>query len=362
MQLLELWLTDFRSHESVHLECPSGLSAFVGANGMGKSNLLEAIGYLATLSSFRGVPGDALIRSGADTAVVRARVISDDREHLVEAEIVRGRPNRVLVDRQRLRRTRDLLGTLRVSVFSPDDLSLVKGSPGLRRDYLDDLAVSLHPRNDAVRSDWEKALRQRNALLKQVAGRLDDSAGLTLDVGDSKAAQAGTRLMEIRRTLIERLATSVETAYQQLSGSQQRVDLVYEPSCADDLLETLRSEREVDIRRRLTTLGPHRDELRITLDGMPSRTHCSQGEQRCLALSLRLAGHREVAREVGTAPVLLLDDVFSELDPSRCEALVRALPEGQSFLTAASGLPESVHPDRVIQVTREGLVERAGAN
>ncbi len=343
-------MTDFRSWESVHLECPDGLCAFVGSNGVGKSNLLEAIGYLATLSSFRGAPADALIRSGTDTAVVRARVSSAGREHLVEAEIVRGRPNRVLVDRQRLRRARDLLGTLRVSVFSPDDLALVKGSPGLRRDYLDDLGVALHPRNDAVRGDWEKALRQRNALLKQVGGRLDDSARTTLEVWDSKAHEAGTRLMEMRAGLVDRLEPRVQDAYRQLSGSEQRVELTYQRSCPGDLLEAFERERDNDLRRRVTTVGPHRDELAIALEGMPSRTHCSQGEQRSLALSLRLAGHLEVAEEVGTPPVLLLDDVFSELDPNRCEALVRELPTGQAFLTSASGLPPAVDAQRLVEV------------
>ncbi|MFV0318398.1 MAG: DNA replication/repair protein RecF [Microthrixaceae bacterium] len=351
MQVLEFWLSDFRSYESAHLQCPEGLLAIVGPNGMGKSNLLEAIGYLATLGSFRGAPPDALIRAGTQSAVLRARVSSAEREHLIEAEIVQGRPNRVQVDHQRLRRTRDLLGTLRVSVFSPDDLSLVKGSPGLRREFLDDLAVALHPRNDDVRSTWEKALRQRNALLKQVAGRLDESALRTLEVWDSKAHEAGTRLMAIRAATVDALAARVAAAYRAISGSDQRVTLEYRPSCATELLAELVAARETDLRRRVTTVGPHRDDVVISLEGLPTRTHASQGEQRCVALSLRLAGHLEVAEVVGSPPVLLLDDVFSELDPQRCEALVRELPAGQAFLTTASGLPDVVDAERVVEVT-----------
>ena len=359
MRVRELWVTDFRSYDSAHLVCPEGLCVIRGPNGVGKTNLLEAVGYLATLSSFRGAPGDALIRVGADAAVVRAEVESDGRAQLIEAELSRTGRNRVQVNRQRLRRTRDLLGTLRVSVFAPDDLELVKGGPGVRRGMLDDLLVSLHPRNDGVRAEWERALRQRNALLKQVGGRLDESAELTLGVWDDKAGAAGEELLALRTALVDRLAPAVQTAYRDLAGAGEVVRLEYRRSWQGGLGEALAASRRDDLRRGVTTVGLHRDELWVELDGLPARTHASQGEQRCLALSLRLAGHREVAADVGTPPVLLLDDVFSELDPTRCEALVASLPAGQAFLSTATALPPSVSPQAVVEVREGRLVETA---
>jgi DNA replication and repair protein RecF len=357
VRIRNIWLTDFRSYEAVHLSCPPGICAVIGDNGVGKTNLLEAIAYLATLSSFRSAPLDALISTGADSAVVRAEVEHEDRVHLIEAEINRDRPNRVMVNRQRLRRSKDLRDSLRVSVFSPDDLELLKGSPGVRRSYTDDLLVSLHQRNDTVRSNWEKALRQRNALLKQVGGRLDDTAGATLDVWDTKAAQAGEQLVALRVDLLERLGPHVQHAYEDIAGRGETVNLQYRSVWEGPLLSTLAQARRDDLRRSVTTMGPHRDEVVVELAGRPARTHCSQGEQRCLALAFRLAAHRLVAAEFGSPPVLLLDDVFSELDPERASALVAALPIGQAFVTTAAGLPDSVQPEETVQVLPGQLVQ-----
>lgn len=356
MRIKDIWLTEFRSYESAHLSCPAGLCAVVGPNGVGKTNLLEAIAYLATLSSFRSAPLDALIRDGSDTAVIRAEVDHAGSVHLIEAEINRDRPNRTMVNRQRLRRSKDLLGALRVSVFSPDDMELIKGGPGLRRSYLDDLLVSLHPRNDVVRSNWEKALRQRNALLKQVGGRLDETASATLDVWDSKVAEAGEQLAALRVDVLAKLDHHVQQAYEDLAGRGEEVRLDYQPAWDEPLLSTLAKARRDDLRRSVTTQGPHRDEVVIELDQRRARTHCSQGEQRCLALALRLAAHRLVTAEYDSAPVLLLDDVFSELDPERSRALVAALPHGQVFVTTAAGLPESIQPEQTVEVSQGGLV------
>lgn len=355
MLIRDIWLTDFRSYEAVHLRCPSGLCAVTGPNGVGKTNLLEAIGYLATLSSFRSAPLDALIRSGSQSAVLRAEIEHSGRVNLIEAELNRNRPNRTMVNRQRLRRASDLRDSLRVSVFAPEDLELIKGSPGVRRSYVDDLLVALHPRNDAVRSEWEKALRQRNALLKQVGGRLDETASATLEVWDAKAAAAGEELAALRRGLLERLTPHVQTAYEDLAGRGEEVELEYRPTWEPPLSSALGAARRDDLRRGVTTTGPHRDEVAIELAQRPSRTHCSQGEQRCLALSLRLAAHRLVTSEFGSPPVLLLDDVFSELDPDRARALVAALPAGQAFVTTAAGLPDSVQPEQTVVVAHGTL-------
>jgi DNA replication and repair protein RecF len=347
-----LWLKDFRSYPSVDLELTSGLCAVLGPNGMGKSNLLEAVGYLALLESFRGAPTDALIRSGSSAAVVRGAVRTDEREQLIEAELVASGRNRIQVNRQRLHRTRDLLGAVRITVFSPDDLALIKGGPGLRRSYLDQLLVSVDPRNDALRSEFERALRQRNALLKQTRGRLDEAAELTLEVWDAKVVAAGEELALRRADLVTQIEPIVSTAYGDVAGTPQPISLRYEaPWRSIGLAEALRSARADELRRGLTLVGPHRDDLVVSLNELPSRTHSSQGEQRSLALALRLAAHRLVNDVVGSPPVLLLDDVFSELDPDRSAALLGSLPPGQTLLSTAAGLPTGVDADQVVTVT-----------
>jgi len=362
VHLRRLWLKDFRSHAEVDLELVDGLCAVVGDNGLGKSNLLEAIAYLALLESFRGAPGEALIRAGADSAIVRGEVVDEDRVQLIEAELRRVGANRVLLNRQRLQRSRDLLGAVRVVVFAPDDLALLKGGPGERRTFLDQLLVSVDPRNDVVRSAYDRALRQRNALLKQTKGRLDEAAELTLEVWDSKLVEAGERLADLRAGLVETLVPAVAQAYADVAGAQVPVAMRYESSWrAGGLAAALAASRADELRRGITLVGPHRDDLAIDLDRLPSRTHASQGEQRSLALALRLASHRTIEARTGSAPLLLLDDVFSELDPQRSAALLRCLPRAQTFLSTAAGLPEGVAPAQVLHVGPSGVVGSVGS-
>ncbi|CAB4884349.1 unannotated protein [freshwater metagenome] len=357
MLVRSLELVDFRNYNAAHLQFVTGTTAIVGDNGQGKTNLAESLGYLATLESFRGAPVDALIRQGADTAIIRAEVVHDDgRELLIEAEINRSGRNRVLVNRQRLGRSRELLGVLRVSVFSPDDLTLVKGGPGERRRLMDDTLVALAVKHDALRLEIDRILKQRNSLLKQCGGRLNDEVSLTLDVWDAKLAASGEQLGHARATLIARLSPMVLQAYEQLAGTPTPVELVYEPAWRRvGLLQALSVARTDDVRRQSSTVGPHRDDLEISLNGMPARTHASQGEQRSLALALRLGAHRLVADKVGTPPILVLDDVLSELDASRATALLANLPAGQVLITTASALPPDAHPDRVLRI-RNGTV------
>jgi DNA replication and repair protein RecF len=345
-----LWLTDWRNHDALDLSFAAGLTAVVGANGQGKTNLVEAIAYLATLDSFRGAPADALVRVGADAAVVRAEVVHDDgRELLVEAELARVGRARVQVNRQRLARSRDLLGVLRASVFSPDDLELVKGGPAERRRYLDDTLVALHPRNDALRNDLDRVLRQRSTLLKQAGGRLSGDVALTLDVWDAKLAQLGEALAAARAALIEVLSPRVTLAYERLAERPSAISLRYDaPWRSVGLAEALAAGRAEDVRRQQCLVGPHRDELLLAVNALPARTHGSQGESRTLALALRLAAHETVTEQVGSPPVLLLDDVFSELDPQRSAALLAHLPRGQVILTTAGGLPDGVSAERIV--------------
>jgi DNA replication and repair protein RecF len=350
LSVRRLWLTDFRNYEAADVELAPGLTAVVGSNGQGKTNLLEALAWLATLSSFRGAPTDALVRRGASTAVVRAATDVDDREVLIEAELTTAGRNRVQVNRQRLARARDLLGALRVSVFAPDDLELVKGGPAGRRRYLDDTLVALHPRNDALRGEVDRILRQRGALLRSAGGRLDESAAFTLDVWDSKLAAAGGELVTARRGLLDAVGPALVTAYESVAGRRVEVTARYDASWLDDPAAALAAARRDDVRRGVSTVGPHRDDVVLELDGLPSRTHASQGEQRSLALALRLAAHHIVEDAPGPRPLLLLDDVFSELDAARSDALVHHLPSGQTVLTAAGGLPPGAVPELVLRV------------
>jgi len=351
VRVTRLWLTDFRNYTTAELApAPDGLTVIVGGNGQGKSNLLEGVGWLATLSSFRGAPSEALVRRGCEQAVVRAEGERDGRLLLVEAEINLGRRDRVQVNRQPLKRTRDLLGALRVTVFAPDDLVLVKGGPAERRRYLDDLLVALHPRNDALEGEVERVLRQRGALLKQAGGRLTPEVEATLDVWDTKLASAGEELAEAREALVAALEPELGKAYDQVASTAAEVGVRYERSWVGPLDEALAAARVDDLRRGVSTVGPHRDELQLTIGGLPARTHASQGEQRSLALALRLAGHALVTETTGSAPVLLLDDVFSELDPDRSAALVAHLPAGQALLTTAGPPPPGVRAAATVRV------------
>ncbi len=351
MIVSRLELVDFRNYANAGFDFDPGTTAVVGLNGQGKTNLAEAMAYLATLDSFRGAPLDALIRVGADAAVVRATVIHDDgREVLVELELSRNGPNRVLVNRQKLGRSRDLLGVMRVTVFSPDDLAVVKEGPGGRRRFLDDVLVALALKYDALRLELDRIVKQRNTLLKQLGGRLGDDA-TTLDVWDSKMADIGDQFGHARAVLIARLTPLVGEAYEQLADRPTSVELRYEPPWRQrGLADALAVARVDDVRRGVSSVGPHRDDVELLINGMPARTHASQGEQRTLALALRLGAHRLVTDKVGSAPVLVLDDVLSELDPGRCEALLRHLPPGQVVLTTAGVLPEAAHPDAIVRI------------
>ena len=357
MIVRRLELVDFRNYVGAQFDLDPGTTAVIGRNGQGKTNFAEALAYLATLASFRGAPPDALIRVGADTAIVRATVAQDDgRETLVEAELSRAGRNRVLVNRQKLPRSRDLLGVVRVSVFAPDDLALVKGGPGERRTFMDDTLVSLALKYDAMRLELDRVVRQRNTLLKLAAGKLDADATITLDVWDARLASLGEQFGHARSVLVTRLAPMVAEAYEQLAGVAVQAELRYDPEWRRrGLTDALAAARVDDVRRAVSTVGPHRDDIEIVLDSMPARTHASQGEQRTVALALRLAAHRLVAERTGSAPVLVLDDVLSELDGERAAALLANLPPGQVILTTASALPDAADPDVVLEV-RGGTV------
>lgn len=357
-------LVDFRSYPQLEWRPDAAVNLLIGPNGSGKTNLLESVAYLASLKSFRSTPDSALIADGAESAVVRAGLVGEGRERLIEIEIPRKGPRRTQVDKSRLRRSADLLGVLRVIAFLPEDLEMVKRGPSHRRDLIDDIAVQLWPATHLDRSEYERAVRQRNAFLKQ--GQSDDA---TLTVWDSRVSQAGGRVLARRSRVVETLAPLLGEAYSDVAGAKFDAGITYSPTWpgaldlssasefASRLGEALELSRRRDYERRMTTVGPHRDEPGFAIDGHDARVHGSQGEQRTLALAVKLAAHRAVTGAMGEPPVLLLDDVFSELDPDRSESLARALPANtQTMITSAR--PEDVPVSGSVWSVGDGEVTR----
>jgi DNA replication and repair protein RecF len=365
------WVTlgNFRSYDTLEWEPDPGVNLLLGANGAGKTNLLEAIAFLSTLRSFRSVPDTGLISDDAAAAVIRAGVSSGDRERLIEVELSRVGPRRAQLEKSRLQKTADLLGVIRVVAFLPEDLDLVKRGPAYRRDLLDAVAVQLWAAAHHDQTELDRALRQRNAFLK--SGLRDDT---TLSVWDARFAQSGGRVMSRRARVIETLAPHLEMAYADIAGGAERAAIGYVVSWGGDMapeataaefttsiMEALERSRRADYERRLTTVGPHRDEPVLLLDGSDTRTHGSQGEQRTMALAVRLAAHRAVADMTGEPPVLLLDDVFSELDADRSAALAKTLPpDTQTMITSAR--PEDVPVEGRVWRVGEGRVWHAGGD
>ena len=353
MRLERLEVVDFRNHDRASVELPAGVSALVGPNGVGKTNLLEAAGYLATLGSHRVGQDAALIRAGSSSAVIRAAVQRAGRRLLVDLELRPGSGVRGRVNGAPVPRARDLLGVVRATVFAPEDLGLVRGDPEERRRFLDTLATQRLPRYHGSRQDYDRVLRQRNTLLRSAGGRLPASALATLEVWDEKLASAGAEIWSERLRLVAALTPRVELAYQRLAGRDDEVDVAYVSSVAGTagldpdpvklakaLRERLVADRAREVERGVTLSGPHRDDLALALRGLPARTHASHGEAWSLALALRLGSHRLLAEE-GEEPVLLMDDVFAELDRQRRDRVAEAaLAAEQTVVTAA--VPEEM--------------------
>lgn len=364
MRVTRVWLTDFRCFARVEVEPASTTTVLVGGNAQGKTSMLEGVGWLGLGRSFRGVPDAALVREGCERAFVRATVERGGRARRVEAELACAGRTRKQVDGRRVPRAGGSAEALLVTVFSPDDLDLVKGGPDGRRRYLDDLLVATAPRYGAVRVAYERVVRQRNALLKQGVRSADERH--TLSAWDDQLVQVGAELARGRLGVVQRLGDPLSAAYGALAAGEGpgEVAASYQGGwCAGGLaLECLAEDAEELLRvalgrvavaereRRQTLVGPHRDEWALAIGGLAARTHASQGEQRSLALALRLAGHAVVTGAVGDSPVLLLDDVFSELDVRRAAALMRHLPDGQTVVTTAGSIPEGLSPERVLRV------------
>ena len=353
MSLRHLELTDFRIFRVAHIApAPEGATVITGPNGTGKTSVLEALAYLGTRRSFRAAPPEAMVRTGAERAIVRAEIDNADSPALVEAEILPAGRSRTRVNRKSVSARKELAAAAPCTIFSPEDLVIVSGGPKGRRDLLDDALALLDPEGARAADETDRVLRQRAALLRQSGGRSNDDVVATLDVWDQRLADAGKVLVAARERLVTDLEPLVGAAYSRLAGEGGRkvVEQGYERSWDGELLDALAASRTDDLRRGVNTVGPHRDDLRLAIAGREARTHASQGEQRCLVLALRLGVHELVRSRTALVPTLLLDDVFSELDPERSKALVAELPAGQALLTTAAPLPQGIDVAQVMAV------------
>ena len=370
MHLTRLALEDFRSYASVDVPLGPGVTIFSGRNGEGKTNLVEAVGYVATLASHRVAHDAPLIRQGAERAIIRASVRGAAHDALVEIELNPGRANRVRLNRAPLTRPREVLGVLRTVLFAPEDLALVKGDPGERRRFLDDLLVAMAPRYAAVRADYDRVLRQRTALLKSAgpkAARTGKTSSRetvmsTLDVWDAHLARAGAELLVAREHLVSALRPHVERAYTAVAGEDGPASVEYRRSfgaadsaspseaghadrvraATEALRAALAEVRDGELERGVCLAGPHRDELELAVRGLPARGYASHGESWSLALALRLASFDLLRGGPGREdPVLILDDVFAELDSGRRDRLA-ALVSGAEQVLVTAAVPADV--------------------
>lgn len=378
VHVTRLSLADFRSYPTVDLALAPGVTAFVGPNGQGKTNLVEAVGYVASLSSHRVATDAPLIRSGCRRAVVRASVSKAGRPVLVELEIVSGAANRARVNRSPVPRPREVLGLLRTVLFAPEDLALVKGEPESRRRFLDDLLVARAPRFVGVRSDYDRVLKQRNALLKTIKQGKGDLR--TLDVWDDQLTIVGAELLAGRRYLVHLLAPHVTEAYREVSAAPGEAYLEYRSSLGEEALaepqpgrealrallaEAIARRRPVEIERQVSLVGPHRDDLQLNLGPFPAKGFASHGESWSYALALRLASYQLLRADGGPdgdgEPVLILDDVFAELDTGRRDRLAALVKSAEQVLVTAA-VPEDVPAalDGARVDVRGGEVHHAG--
>ncbi len=381
MYVAHLSLHNFRSYADIDVALEPGATAFIGRNGQGKTNLVEAIDYLSRLSSHRVATDAPLVRAGTDQAVVRASVVKDGRTALLEVELNPGRANRARINRSPLPRPREIIGLVRTVVFAPDDLTLVKGDPSDRRKFLDDLLVLRAPRLAGVRSDYDRILRQRNSLLKTAGiarGSSRDAAMSTLEIWDENLARVGGELLAARLQLVDDLRPYVGKAYEAVArgASRDDADLDYRASVEFDpglvtgrnpfeaaLLAAIADRRKEELDRGISLVGPHRDELLLTLgDGelrLPVKGYASHGESWSFALALRLASY-DLLRADGDDPILVLDDVFAELDAERRAQLAELVAGAEQVLVTAAvaaDVPASLQGMRYLvadgQVTRD---------
>ena len=363
MYVSKLTLHDFRSYATAEIELEPGATAFIGSNGQGKTNLVEAVDYLSRLDSHRVSSDTPLVKAGADQAIIRADVVKGDRTALLELEITPGKANRARINRGALPRTRDLIGVLRTVIFSPEDLALVKGDPSDRRKFLDSLLVLRTPRLGGVKADYERVLKQRNTLLKSARGRRNVEIA-TLDIWDENLARTGAELIAARLTLLDALAPHLVDAYQRVAAAsapdRRVVTASYRSSVPLDselrdqstieqlMIDEIARRRGDEIDRGISLVGPHRDEVVLSIGELPAKGYASHGESWSYALALKLASF-ELLRDDGDDPVLILDDVFAELDQGRRQQLAELVGDAEQVLVTAAvaeDVPEALKGHR----------------
>lgn len=367
MRVSHVALDDFRSYRHAVVEFAPGTTVLLGSNGQGKTNLVEAVSYLSAFSSHRVSAEQALVRLPLSPdepqpggAVVRVRLVTaGERETVIELEIVRGKANRAKVNRTQVR-PREVLGLLKSVVFSPEDLQIVRGDPQVRRQFLDDLLIQQHPLIAQVKSDFDKVARQRAALMKNAQSQLRRGFTpnfSTVEVWDDTFAQLSAQLSLARVGLVEELRGPAAHAYEEIGGSPRKLDIEFlasQGNCpvdgdvatiAGELKEILASSRMKEAERGVNLFGAHRDDLKLTLGGMPVKGYASHGETWSVALSLRLGAFELLSRD-GDTPILILDDVFAELDSSRRAGLTRMITEAEQVLITAAvadDVPQELH-------------------
>jgi DNA replication and repair protein RecF len=381
LHVAHLTLHDFRSYGDIDVALEPGATAFIGRNGQGKTNLVEAIDYLSRLSSHRVATDAPLVRAGADQAIVRASVVKEGRTALLEVELNPGRANRARINRSPLPRPREIIGLVRTVVFAPDDLTLVKGDPSDRRKFLDDLLMLRTPRLAGVRSDYDRILKQRNSLLKTAGlarGSARDAAMATLEIWDDNLARVGAEILDARLRLVEDLRPYLGKAYEAVARGASRddadleykasIDLPGDPSTTEalqaGLLDAIATKRKDELDRGISLVGPHRDELVLTLGDpqlrLPVKGYASHGESWSFALALRLASY-DLLRADGDDPILVLDDVFAELDTERRNQLAQLVAGAEQVLVTAAvaaDVPASLQGVRFL--VADGTVTRDG--
>lgn len=367
MRVSHVALDDFRSYRHAVVEFAPGTTVLLGSNGQGKTNLVEAVSYLSAFSSHRVSAEQALVRLPLSPdepqpggAVVRVRLVTaGERETVIELEIVRGKANRAKVNRTQVR-PREVLGLLKSVVFSPEDLQIVRGDPQVRRQFLDDLLIQQHPLIAQVKNDFDKVARQRAALMKSAQSQLrrgftpDFS---TVEVWDDTFAQLSAQLSLARVGLVDELRGPAAHAYEEIGGSPRKLDIEFLASQGNcpvggdlatlvgELKEILASARMKEVERGVNLFGAHRDDLKLTLGGMPVKGYASHGETWSVALSLRLGAFELLSRD-GDTPILILDDVFAELDSSRRAGLTRMITGAEQVLITAAvadDVPQELH-------------------
>ncbi|MBF4994581.1 DNA replication/repair protein RecF [Arthrobacter gandavensis] len=378
-----LSLTGFRSYRQLDLSLNPGVSVFVGPNGTGKTNIVESIGYLASLSSHRVSSDAPLVAFDAEQALVRARVVRGSQATALEVEINPGRANRARINRANPVRARDILGICRTVLFAPEDLALVKGDPSARRRFLDDLIVSLVPRHAATRADYERVLKQRNALLKsaRISGRFTPAHEATLEVWDHHMAEAGAQLVSARLKALDLLSPHLQGAYQDLTDGSKEARGTYRSTLLGEVdddggaassgadpaellalsseelrerfLQAFAANRKREIDRGVSLVGPHRDDVELALGQAPAKGYASHGETWSLALAMRLASYYLLRADdptPGSGPILVLDDVFAELDAGRRGRLASIVAGAEQVLVTAAvaeDIPDALAGDQI---------------